>query len=200
LKLKYKIGITGGIGSGKSYICSILEKMGYPVFYADKVSKSILASDPIIISKIKSLLGEQAYHLDGSVNTAYIANQIFNDDEKLATVNGIMHPAVRLAFDSFAKLQNNALVFNEAAIIFEAGGHEKFDKTILVIAPKAVKIKRILTRDAISESEIESRMAKQWSDDQKIPLADYIIKNGDNDMLLPQINEILVDILPNREP
>ena len=192
---KYLVGVTGGIGSGKSFICSILEKMGYPVFYSDKASKHLLATHPNIISNIKELLGEEAYFSDGSVNRAYIANQIFKDQQKLESMNGIMHPAVREAFRDFSEQQNSPIVFNEAAIIFETGSYSQFDKTILVTAPKSLKLERVLERDQTSRASIEERMKNQWTDEQKIPLANYIIHNGESDMILPQIDTILNDIL-----
>ena len=168
--------------------------MGYPVFYSDKVSKLLLSSDISIISKIESLLGTESYFDDGSINKGFIASQIFNDDEKLKGMNAIMHPAVREAFREFVKNQNSKFIFNEAAILFETGAYQQFDKTILITAPKQVKIDRILKRESISENEIEVRMSKQWTDEQKIPLADYIVRNGDDDMLLPQLTEILEDL------
>ena len=168
--------------------------MGYPVFYSDKVSKLLLSSDISIISKIESLLGTESYFDDGSINKGFIASQIFNDDEKLKGMNAIMHPAVREAFRGFVKNQNSKFIFNEAAILFETGAYQQFDKTILITAPKQVKINRILKRESISENEIEVRMSKQWTDEQKIPLADYIVRNGDDDMLLPQLTEILEDL------
>ncbi|MDX1348974.1 MAG: dephospho-CoA kinase [Putridiphycobacter sp.] len=193
---KITVGVTGGIGSGKSYICSILENMGYPVFFSDKVSKSLLVEDQAIISKLKELLGNEAYHSDGSVNKPYIASQIFTDDAKLMAMNNIVHPAVREAFAEFVAQQNSPIVFNEAAILFETGAYTQFHKVILVVSPETLRIKRVLERENTSETEIKARMAKQWSDDQKIPLTDYIIRNGEHDMLLPQITEIIADLLP----
>lgn len=195
MKSKITVGVTGGIGSGKSFVCKILENMGYPVFYSDKVSKSLLSSDANIKTKIVALLGEQSYRENGSIDKGYIASQIFNDDIKLKAMNAIMHPAVRKAFKEFAQNQENKIIFNEAAILFETGAYDQFNKTMLITAPKAVKMTRILKREKITEAEIESRMAKQWTDDQKKPLANYIVQNGENDMLLPQLSEILADIL-----
>lgn len=195
MKSNYAVGITGGIGSGKSYICKILENMGYPVFYADQASKKLLATDSDIIRKVKNVLGEAAYHKDGTVDKAFIANEIFANSDQLAKVNQIMHPAVRKAFKAFAKVQSSKIVFNEAAIIFETGGASQFDKTILVTAPKSVRMSRVLLRDNTTPAQVEGRMNNQWSDEQKISLADFIIYNGENDMLLPQIEEIISAIL-----
>ncbi len=195
MEKRFKVGVTGGIGSGKSYICQILQNMGYPVFFSDQASKQLLANSPDIIAKVTTLLGSEAYHEDGSVNRAFIAAKIFNDGSLLEKVNEIMHPAVRAAFDSWADEQKETIVFNEAAILFETDGYQELDKNILVLAPESVKIKRVLEREETSEQEIKRRMSNQWSDEQKIPLADYIIRNGDEDMLMPQINEIIEDML-----
>lgn len=197
MKPTITVGITGGIGSGKSFICHILEQMGYPVFYADKVAKTLLAENAEIGEAIKNLLGDEAYLPNGVPNKPYIAAAIFNDGDKLKAMNAIVHPAVRKAFSDFAQQQESAMVFNEAAIIFETDSYKQFNKTILVTAPKALKLRRVLKRDQTTEADIEARMAKQWTDEQKMPLANYVIQNGENDMLLPQITDILTDILSN---
>ncbi len=193
--LHYLVGITGGIGSGKTFICNILEKMGYPVFYSDTVSKNLLVSDNEIVSEIKNLLGRESYYSDGTANKKFIADQIFNDETKLSRMNKIMHPAVRKAFKKFSENQNSPLIFNEAAILFETDAYKQFDKTILITAPKTVKIKRVQKRDNLSKELVEARMSKQWEDAQKIPLADYVINNGESDMILPQINKVIADII-----
>ncbi|MFD1553746.1 dephospho-CoA kinase [Putridiphycobacter roseus] len=187
--------MTGGIGSGKTYVARILESMGYPVFYSDQVSKSLLATSPEIIKAVTKLLGTKAYFEDGTVNKAYVAGKIFSDQDLLLQMNAIMHPAVRNAFQTFFKNQNAPLVFNEAAILFETGAHENLDKTILVVAPEKVRIERVLKRENISIAQVKERIEKQWADEKKLALSDYIIKNGNNDMLLPQINEILQSLL-----
>ena len=169
--------------------------MGYPVFYSDQVSKDLLAKSPEIIIRIIDLLGNDAYFSDGSINKAYIAQKIFNDQALLLQMNAIMHPAVRAAFETYFESQDAAIVFNEAAILFETDAYANFDKNILIVAPEQVKIDRILARENISLAQIQERMSKQWTDEQKLPLADYIIRNGANDMLLPQINEILESLL-----
>ncbi|PZE17042.1 dephospho-CoA kinase [Putridiphycobacter roseus] len=193
--IKQSVGITGGIGSGKTYVARILESMGYPVFYSDQVSKSLLATSPEIIKAVTKLLGTKAYFEDGTVNKAYVAGKIFSDQDLLLQMNAIMHPAVRNAFQTFFKNQNAPLVFNEAAILFETGAHENLDKTILVVAPEKVRIERVLKRENISIAQVKERIEKQWADEKKLALSDYIIKNGNNDMLLPQINEILQSLL-----
>ncbi len=169
--------------------------MGYPIFFSDQVSKKILVTEPEVVTKIKSLLGDQAYFEDGSINKVYIGSKIFSNQLLLKKMNAIMHPAVRLAFEKWALEQNSNIVFNEAAILFETNGYLQFDKTILVTAPKTTRIERVMNRETITVEAIEKRMANQWTDEQKMPLANYIIKNGPNEMLLPQINEIILDFV-----
>jgi len=188
------IGITGGIGSGKSYICRILEATGYPVFYSVSVAKNILVTDNELVSEIKSLFGEQAYLQNNQLNRPYLAQQIFADNSLREKLNHLVHPKVRNAFQEFSSAQNTSIVFNEAAIIFETGGHQFLDKTILVTAPEKVKIERVMERDGISEEDVKKRMAAQWTDEAKSKLADYTILNDGKTELLPQIMKILDDL------
>ena len=188
---KFIVGVTGGIGSGKTYVCRLLNTMGYPVFYSDTVAKQLLVNNPLIINQIKDIFGKKAYLKNGELNRPYLAEQIFNDKSKLQLMNSIVHPAVRNEFQIWVKAQNCCLVFYESAIIFESGSKSHFDKTILVVAPKKIKIKRLLERDQTQKENIEKRMANQWTDEEKKALADYIIYNNDKDPLLPQIHKIL---------
>jgi len=172
--------------------------MGYPVFFSDQISKQLLAESPEVKIAIQDLLGADSY-INNQVNTTFIAQKVFSDKLLLKQMNAIIHPAVRASFSEWADDQNSNLVFNEAAILFETNGYQQFDKTILVTAPNSIKIKRVLDRDKnMTVDAIEERMKNQWSDDQKIPLADYIIRNDENDMLLPQILEILEDLNQQR--
>ncbi len=195
MKKKYTVGITGGIGSGKSFICQILQSMGYPIFFSDESAKGLLKSSKIVRKKVIKLLGKAAYSADGEIDRSYIASRIFSDQSLLTEINAIIHPEVRRDFKEWAHNQSAEIVFNEAAIIFETGGFTHFDKTILIVTPKETRIKRVLKRETISIDEIEKRMNNQWSDAQKKPLADFIVYNDDADMILPQINTILQDIL-----
>lgn len=194
MKKYISVGITGGIGSGKTFVCEILEAMGYPVFYSDQVAKEIISSSSEAIAQIKNLFGENAYKGD-ELNRAYLAELIFNDPSLREKMNAIVHPLVRQAFEEWAGHQNSKLVFNEAAILFETGSYQNFDFTILVTAPKQLRIQRVQKRDDLSKEEIEKRMSAQWSDDKKRELANFVINNDEQEMLLPQINEILTSIL-----
>lgn len=184
-----KVGITGGIGSGKSFVCSIIEKIGYPVYYSDQESKLIVDKDPIIRQELISLLGTNAFK-ENQLNRKFIADQLFNSDEIRMKLNEIIHPKVRAYFNQWCFSQNSEIVFNEAAILFETESYKQFDSIVLVTAPDELKIQRVVKRDGLSESEIKQRMQKQWSDNHKAPLANFIVVN-DGSPLLCQIELIL---------
>jgi dephospho-CoA kinase len=191
---KIIIGITGGIGSGKTFVCKILSTMGYPVFYSDTVAKDLIAFNQKVKQKIIDVFSKEAYLKSGELNKTYLAQQIFSDKNKLEKINQIVHPAVKKAFKEWECEQSSDLIFYESAILFETDSYKDFNKVILVVASKEIKIKRILNRDTSTLEEIEKRMINQWSDNQKIPLADYIITNNDDSMLIEQINEIIKDL------
>lgn len=168
--------------------------MGYPVFYSDSVAKNLIVNNVEVKQQIISLLGDESYLKSGELNRAYLAQQIFSDKNKLENINQIVHPAVKKAFFVWIEKQGSSLVFYESAILFETESYKDFDKVILVIASKETKIKRILKRDNSTIQNIEKRMINQWSDDQKIPLSDYIITNNDDSMLIEQINEVIENL------
>ena len=191
MKKHISVGITGGIGSGKTYVCRILESMGYPVFYSDEVAKKIIANSPEAISALKNLFGDEAYTSSGELNRTYLANAIFNNAELRAQMNDIVHPLVRKAFENWVTEQDQKIVFNEAAILFETGGYKRFDYNVLVAADESIRIERIKKRDGSTEEDIRARMNSQWPDEKKAKLADFVIKNDGMQALLPQINEML---------
>lgn len=185
-----KVGVTGGIGAGKSTLCKAIETLGYPVFYSDKVAKELISTNSEVQKKIIALIGEDAY-TDGIPNTSYIAKKIFNNSSLKEQVNQLIHPLVRNSFNEWASLQDERLVFNEAAILFETGSYKQFDYTILVVADKKSRIKRIQKRDNTTEDEINQRMQNQWTDEEKIKLADFVIDNSDDKLLVPQLLEVV---------
>lgn len=188
------IGITGGIGSGKSIATRIFQAMGYPVFYADKEAKKIMTSNQKVIQEITTIFGKEAY-IKGELNKKHLANKIFNHPELKNKINQIVHPAVRSEFNKLVEKSKGQLVFNEAAILFETGAYKNFDYTICVVADKELRIKRVQQRDGMTDKEIESRMNNQWDDKQKIPLADFTVYNNEGDRILPQILEIEKKVL-----
>lgn len=185
-----KVGITGGIGSGKSYVCSILEQLGFPVFYSDKVSKELLNSDEKVRSQLTSLFGDKIYH-NNDLDKAQLSKLIFSDSTLLQKVNAIVHPRVRDMFHQWSLKQKSPIVFNEAAILFETGAYKFFDATILITSPSDLRIQRVMNRDGVSENDVVNRMNNQWSDEDKKVLATYCIVNDEKQGLISQIEEIL---------
>jgi dephospho-CoA kinase len=188
------IGLTGGIGSGKSFIAQIIEHMGYPVYYSDARAKELTKSNPTIKMGLISLFGEEVFE-GNQLNAELISSRIFHDDELLKKVNELIHPIVRADFENWALNQNSALVFNEAAILFETGSYQNFDSSILVCAPTESKIERVMKRENCSKEEVMARMSKQWSDEDKRKLADYSILNDNQTPILIQLEEIINNLL-----
>ena len=168
--------------------------MGYPVFYSDLVAKELIVNNFEVKQKIIKAFSMEAYLTSGELNKTFISKLIFSDKNKLEQINQIVHPAVKIAFNNWVEQQDNHIVFYESAILFETDSYKEFDKVILVTASKDTKISRIIKRDNIQKEDIEKRMNNQWKDEQKIPLADYIIINNNNSMLVEQINDIVSDI------
>ncbi len=186
-----KVGITGGIGSGKSTVASLIKNLGFPVYEADVEAKKIISEDEEVRCQIIHLLGEQSYDVSG-YNRQYVAGLVFNDKGLLQSLNEIVHPAVAKHFSNWCNLhRNHKIVFQEAAILFENGGYRKFDKTILVTAPEDLRIKRVMHRDDISESEVRARIKNQWTEDEKRKLADFLIHCDGEHLVIPQVNDIL---------
>jgi dephospho-CoA kinase len=189
-----RIGLTGGIGSGKSFIAQIIEHMGYPVYYSDARAKELTKSNPSIKTGLISLFGEEVYE-GNKLNAKLIASKIFHNDELRKKVNELIHPIVRADFENWALNQNSELVFNEAAILFETGSYRNFDATILVCAPTDLKIERVMKRENCSKEEVMARMSKQWSDEDKMKLTDYSILNDNQTPILIQLEEIINNLL-----
>lgn len=167
--------------------------MGYPVFYSDIEAKKILNDSPGVRASMIEVFGEEAYS-DGMLNRKFIAEKVFNDQNLLNAINGIVHPAVREAFFDWADVQDSDLIFNEAAILFETGSYKHYDLNVLVTAPVSVRIDRVMKRDNVSEEEVVKRMEKQWTDEQKSSLADFSIINDNTTMLIPQVIELLTQL------
>lgn len=187
-----KVGITGGIGSGKSFICQVIEKMGFPVYYSDSESKKIIQTDPEIRLKLTALFGQEVFS-NNSLNRTFLAEQIFKSDENRLKVNAIIHPKVRAHFKEWVDTQSSHIVFNEAAILFETGAYKNFDHVILVTAPEETRISRVMQRDNISIEEVELRISKQWSDEEKKGYTNLVIEN-DGRPILSQIEAIIEKI------
>jgi len=170
------IGLTGGIGSGKTTVAKMFSELGIPVYIADTEARKLSNRSKVIRRKLIDLLGQEAY-IDNRLNRTFVAEKIFNDTDLLKAVNAIIHPKVASHFKRWVKKQQGPYVIKEAAILFENGGYKQCDKTILIVAPEAIRIERLLARDQSSKAEIEARMKNQWSDSEKKKLADIIIEN-----------------------
>lgn len=186
-----KIGITGGIGSGKTTVCEIFKLLGVPVFHADLEAKFLQNNDLHIRYLLIKLFGNQIYSLDGMLDRKKLAGLIFNDSESLANVNAIIHPAVRQNFLKWTNIHQDAsYILYEAAILLESGYASDFDSNILVLADEKVRIERVVKRDRVSEDLVIQRINNQMPDSKKITMVDYIIENNDLKLLFPQIIEL----------
>jgi dephospho-CoA kinase len=199
MKFPLKVGITGGIGSGKTMVCRILETMGYPVFYSDNEAKRIMSHHPQVRDFLIKHVGEEAYGTEG-LNRALLAEKLFSNPQLLSQVNELVHPLVRQAFDEFvAAHAERALVFNEAAILFETGAYKRFDAIVLITADEITRIRRVVERDGVTEMEVRQRMNKQWSDNEKSKLTDYRIENEDALPLLVQVENVVNRLREEKE-
>ncbi|GAA4933394.1 dephospho-CoA kinase [Algibacter agarivorans] len=170
------VGLTGGIGSGKTTVAKAFKALGVPVYIADEEAKKLMRKSKIIKRKLIQLFGDKAY-IDGELNKPFIANIIFNDKAYLQKMNAIVHPRVAKHFKKWVLKQDVPYVIKEVAILFENDGHKDCDYVITVTAPKALRIKRLLERDNTSKENIEAIMKNQWSDAEKIALSDFVIDN-----------------------
>jgi len=186
-----KVGITGGIGSGKTTVCRIFEVLGVPVYNADERAKVLVQSDRQIIQAVKNLLGASVYDEHNKLDRKKVAGIIFTFPELLDKYNGIIHPAVMEdAAHWLSRHQNFDYTLIEAALLFETGMHKSLDIVITVSAPERLKIERTVKRDHISEAEVLARMENQWDEKDRIKLSDYIIYNDGNTPLIRQVLRI----------
>ena len=170
------VGLTGGIGSGKTTVAGMFHSLGVPVYNSDERAKELMASSADLIEAIKGFLGDESY-TDGVLNRQYIAMKVFSDKRYLERLNKLVHPAVREDFLNWARKQTTPYVIQEAAILFENDSYENFDHMILVTAPRSLRVKRVMQRDQEKEENILARMNHQWEDEKKIPLAHFVIEN-----------------------
>ena len=183
------VGLTGGIGSGKSTVASYFEALGVPVYIADIEAKRITNTSKVVRRKVIALLGKRSYNSKG-INRTFVANKVFNDKDLLDQINAIIHPKVRQHFARWVKKQKGSYCIKEAAILFENNGYKECDHIILVTAPKEIRIERILKRDNATLKDVKSRMDNQWPDEKKIPLADFVIENIDLEATKRQVAQI----------
>ncbi len=185
-----KVGITGGIGSGKSTICALFKLLEAPIFEADAVAKELINTHSGIKTRLIDLYGTDIYTNIGTIDRKKLAGIIFNDEVQLQKVNNLVHPVVRAEFNNWAQKQNAAYVIHEAAILFESGFYKMMDFTILVSAPEKIRIERVTKRDNSEPTQVKERIDKQWTDEVKRKLATVEIKNDNKDLIIPQIIKI----------
>ncbi len=185
------IGITGGIGSGKSLVCKVFSVLGIPIYEADARAKYLISHDQLLKKSIIELLGEQAYLASGDYNRAWVASQVFGNPILLSKLNALVHPKVRQdATDWIQQNQQTSFVLYEAALMKAAGDGNTFDKVIVVNAPVDLRIQRIKVRDQRSEAEIRAIIERQISEEERKKIADFTIENDEKQPLLPQILDL----------
>jgi len=184
-----KIGITGGIGSGKSTVCNLFKCLEVPIFNADEAGHRLLAEDSYVIEQVQHIFGKEVI-TEGKPDRKKIAEIVFTNPEKLTQLNAIIHPAVWKNFNEWATKQTSIYIIDEAAILYETGIYKQLDSTVLVIAPEQLRIQRVMQRDSMDEASVKNRMKNQWSDEDKRKIANFVITNDDINPLLPQVMEI----------
>lgn len=183
----FKVGITGGIGSGKTTVCKIFEILNVPVFYADDVAKVLMITNSKLIREIKKNFGEDSYSPKGEINRKYIANQVFNNQKKLEKLNSLVHPQVFKEMDSWSDKQKSPYVLKEAALLFESKSYLQNDINILISSPIDLRFKRLIKRDNTTIEKIQERMDNQLSEKEKQKLANYMLNNNEEEFLISQV-------------
>jgi dephospho-CoA kinase len=195
-----QIGITGGIGSGKSLVCRIFQALEIPVYDADGRARALMTDDEILVSEIKEEFGDTAYNPDGSINRKHISEKAFGNTEKLKKLDALVHPRVASDYSRWANEQSAPYVIKEAALLFEAGSYKTLDKIIVVSAPDDLRIKRVTRRDPHrSEQMIRDIIRNQMPDSEKISRADFLVVNDESQLVIPQviaIHQRLLSSLP----
>lgn len=189
MKTPLQVGITGGIGSGKSLVCKIFQCLGISVYDADSHAKELMTTDGILVSEIKKEFGVLSYNADGSLNRAYLGNTVFNDSEKLKALNALVHPRVGMNYKQWVEQRRDQpYVLKEAALLFEANSHQSLDKVIVVHASEALRLQRVVKRDHHRTTEqVLSIMKNQMPEEKKLEKADFIIRNDETILLIPQV-------------
>lgn len=185
-----RIGVTGGIGSGKTTVCRVFEVLGIPVYYADAAARTLMETDPELIAGIKKNFGEAAYNEEEKLNRKYISDIVFHDEAKLHLLNSLVHPATIRGAARWMQLQTTPYAIKEAALMFESESFHHVDKVIGIYAPKSLRIQRAMKRDAVSRDEVIARMNKQLDEEIKMRLCDYIIYNDEQQLVIPQVMKL----------
>jgi dephospho-CoA kinase len=184
-----RVGLTGGIGSGKSTVAQIFEVLGIPVYYADIAAKRLMNEDPQVRSAIATIFGKQAY-VNNILDRKYISSIVFSDPARLALLNSIVHPATKKDGEAWMQQQTSPYAIHEAALIFEAKVSERLDQVVGVSSPIELRIKRAMERDKVSSDEVLKRMEQQLDEDLKMSKCDFILVNDEQQLLIPQVLDL----------
>ncbi len=193
-----RIGLTGGIGSGKSTVAKIFEVLGVPVYYADDAAKRLMNEDEDLKRQVKEQFGEEAYK-DGKLDRKYLGSIVFSSPEKLEALNKLTHPATIADAERWMKRQTTSYAIKEAALIFESGAQQQLDYVIGVTAPAPLRILRTIQRDQVTREEVLARMDKQMDESIKMRLCDFILKNDEQELLLPQVIQLHEQLMVLKE-
>lgn len=190
-----KIGITGGIGSGKSTACSVFKELGVPIYNSDQRAKEIMVEDRILMESLKDAFGTEIY-TNGALNRAKLASIVFSDKEKLSVLNNLVHPAVGRDYQNWlSQNKNKPYTIKEAALLFEAGIYKSLDYLILVTCPEEERIDRVVKRDGVTREEVKKRIANQWPEEDKLALSDFVLNNSGEELLIPQVVDLHAKLL-----
>ena len=191
-----KIGLTGGIGSGKTTVCELFKVLGIPVFLSDEASKNILNNNFAVREELTKLFGAAIYNAEGMLDRKVLAGIVFAQPEALSKLNHIVHPLVRNAFLDWAAQQKSPYIIKEAAILIESGAYKDVDAIVSVYTPETIRIRRVMERDGVPRSAVEARMERQMPEIEKLNCSDYILYNDDVQLLLPQVVKLHAFFLP----
>lgn len=190
-----KVGITGGIGSGKSTVCRLFALMGIPVYDADSRAKALMTTNASLVKSVKKYFGAEVYDNDGNLNRKLLGSIVFNDKKKLNLLNSLVHPVVQKDHEQWHRKQKNCpFTIKEAALLFESGSYKKLDLIITITAPLPLRIERAMKRDHATRKEVMARLKKQWTDAQRKKAADFIISNDERDSLIQKV-EVLYNMI-----
>ena len=184
-----KVGLTGGIGSGKTTVAEIFYSLGIPVYNSDERAKFLMENDPSLRVTIIEYFGEESYRSEG-LNRLYLSKEVFSDKSKLQKLNSLVHPVVGNDFAVWCKNQSALFVVKEAAILIESGAYKGLDKIIIITASENTRMDRVMDRDDVKASEVRDRINNQMADSERLKYADFIIDNDGSKMLIPQVKEI----------
>ena len=184
-----KVGLTGGIGSGKTTVAEIFYSLGIPVYNSDERAKYLMENDPSLRGAIIEYFGEESYRSEG-LNRLYLSKEVFSDKSKLQKLNSLVHPVVGNDFAAWCKDQSAPFVVKEAAILIESGGYKGLDKIIIITASENTRMDRVMDRDNAKASEVRNRINNQMADSERLEYADFIVNNDGKEMLIPQVKEV----------